>query len=328
MKKIVKDKENCIIDKYKDGYSCRDIGKLFNISETTVFNILKRNNIETRTKGGIYKLPEEEIILLYLNNNTLEQISNIYSVSIETIRIILIKNNIHIRTRNEIFNPNLNENFFEIIDCEEKAYYLGLILADGCIVNPSPNNNRPNYSLCIELKQEDEYILKQFANIIGCNDNFYYNRNCCRLSITSNKLINDLFKYTVIPNKTWTAFVPIINNYFMPDLIRGLIDGDGWITRKIDNRTYKYIYTIGFCGNKTMVTCVRDYLVNTLSVHKVKVLDRNTSEKGTFSQIVWSSVYDVFKICSFIYRNGTCRILLIRKYNKFLQFYSDKIIPR
>ena len=31
----------------------------------------------------------------------------------------------------KIFNPNLKEHFFEIIDSEEKAYFLGLIIADG-----------------------------------------------------------------------------------------------------------------------------------------------------------------------------------------------------
>lgn len=36
-----------------------------------------------------------------------------------------------------------NENYFEKIDSEDKAYFLGLIAADGCIIN-----NEKNADIC------------------------------------------------------------------------------------------------------------------------------------------------------------------------------------
>lgn len=49
----------------------------------------------------------------------------------------------------------LNENYFEKIDTQNKAYFLGFIYADGCV-------NEIKHTLTITLKKEDEYILQDF----------------------------------------------------------------------------------------------------------------------------------------------------------------------
>ena len=43
----------------------------------------------------------------------------------------------------------LNDDFFEKIDCEEKAYFLGLIYSDGCI-------HQHNNSKYVMFKQQEE----------------------------------------------------------------------------------------------------------------------------------------------------------------------------
>lgn len=66
-------------------------GKYFNISAVTVKNILDRNNIQKRTKGGIYALPEEEIINKYQSGISTTLIAKEYNVTIHTITNLLEK---------------------------------------------------------------------------------------------------------------------------------------------------------------------------------------------------------------------------------------------
>lgn len=120
-------------------------------------------------------------------------------------------------------------------------------------------------------------------------------------------MCDDLSKYGMIEEKTWKTFLPTIDDNLMPHLIRGLIDGDGWITL-YKPQTRKYGCGLGFCGNKDLVLGVRDYLCNKLNVYPVKHTLRNK-----LHQILWCSAKDVAKISNYIYENSN--IYLTRKYD-------------
>ncbi len=50
-----------------------------------------------------------------------------------------------------------NENYFETIDSEDKAYFLGFIFADGCVTNDS---KKYRYQLTLKLHSKDVGILE------------------------------------------------------------------------------------------------------------------------------------------------------------------------
>lgn len=295
MKKISIDVELDIIKKYKDGLSMSKISNITNIPTTTIFNILKRNNIKTRTKGGIDKLNDDEIITLYKNGMSSTKIAEKYNVGVHSITLILEKNNI--KRDNIYHNLNLKEDYWENIDSYDKAYFLGMLLTDG---NISGNNIK------LQLSYIDEYILKIFAEKTN-NENIIKKdkRGFSSFQVKRRKWVNDLSKYYVIPNKTFTIKLPILNDDMMPHLIRGLIDGDGWISKG---------RVIGFCGNEEMVTNVRDFLVNKLKVKNNKVY--KSKNKNLFS-ISWASKNDFEKICEYIYKDKQ-DCFLERKYNKYI----------
>ena len=60
-----------------------------------------------------------------------------------------------------------NENYFENIDTEEKAYWLGFISADGSICKSSKYNS---YRLVLNLNRLDEHHILKFKNAICAND--------------------------------------------------------------------------------------------------------------------------------------------------------------
>lgn len=312
------------IELYNSGLSMAKVGKEIGRTSAVVLDILNKYNIPKRTKGGIYKLPATEIIEKYIiDKRTLESIANDYQVTINTIKKVLIDNKISIRTSSESRNPYFNQNAFEEINSEEAAYFLGLLITDGCIFEPDLENNHPNYSISLELQEKDEYILEQLKDWLKLTGPTLYHRekitpigNISKTSILhwySTKMANDLKKYGVIPRKTSQTYLPQISKNLMPHLIRGMIDGDGCIS--IDTTTNRLL--ISFCGNEKCVNDLKDYLVSNLNVYDVKVLQIGRN----LWQVSWSGQKDCYKICDYIYCNAT--YYLKRKKEKFLQIFKD-----
>lgn len=78
----------------------------------------------------ITKELEEEIKKFYLSKPmSLNVVEQKFNLSHPTVSKIL--KDIPKYTKAKVFNPDLKEHFFEVIDTEEKAYFLGLLISDG-----------------------------------------------------------------------------------------------------------------------------------------------------------------------------------------------------
>lgn len=135
----------------------------------------------------------------------------------------------------------INEGFFDNINTEEKAYFLGLLWADGCNYI---NDITKAYQTIISLQEQDGYILSRLANYLYENDNILrlidkttnyddYNRqNQITLRIPSKHISSMLKYYGMIPRKSSILKMPININW-TEDLLRwfikGFFDGDGSI---------------------------------------------------------------------------------------------------
>jgi hypothetical protein len=122
---------------------------------------------------------------------------------------------------------NFNDDYFEVIDSEEKAYFLGLLFADG---NVYTARNRVQ----ITLVNEDAYILQKFADCIGYTGKLYIDREkYSKLILPSKKMCADLTSLGCTPNKSLTLKFPTqVPNNLMNHFIRGCFDGDGHVSRR------------------------------------------------------------------------------------------------
>ncbi|MBP3732204.1 MAG: hypothetical protein J6I84_03050 [Bacilli bacterium] len=124
MKRTSPDIEKQVISEYNNGKSLSKLGESYGLSPVTVLNILKRNNIQVRTKGGIYKLDEDSIINKYKSGKSCREIAEENGVCLKTICNTLEKNNI---ARDNIYhNKSLISNYWEEINTYDKAYFLGV----------------------------------------------------------------------------------------------------------------------------------------------------------------------------------------------------------
>lgn len=149
---------------------------------------------------------EEQIErMLYLNSHhySYKEIAKEMGCCADTIRKFFQKNNI-IKTKNCYLNHDLIENYFEKIDTEEKAYFLGLLITDGSIRKGKANHQS---SLRLQLKMEDEYMIKKLKTELKSSNVIQYDKRpgkeCAGIEIVNQKICDDLAKFQVVPNKTY-----------------------------------------------------------------------------------------------------------------------------
>lgn len=125
------------------------------------------------------------------------------------------------------------QNYFENIDSEHKAYWLGFFYADGYV-----NKTDSGYCCGIELKASDINHLKKFNKSIGGNvepkirnrvDSRIGETSIASIRLFSKKMYQDLCNKGCVERKTDKIQMPDIDEKYMWAFIRGFFDGDGCI---------------------------------------------------------------------------------------------------
>lgn len=227
---------------------------------------------------------------------------------------------------------NFNINYFEQIDTQDKAYFLGLLYADG-----TNYNNRISKYVAIDLQERDENILLKFINFIEGDCKLHFidksknpkHQNMKRLQINGAKFSNDLVKLGCIQNKTSTIEFPsieILPKHLQSHFIRGYFDGDGCIwdgKRKkmiVKDKAYKsgfrerIIHNVkfNFAGNEKFLKQLQNILISDLLLSNVKI---NLKKNSIFGQLEYSGRNSCKKLYEYFYKNSI--VHLDRKKEKF-----------
>jgi intein-encoded DNA endonuclease-like protein len=318
--------ENKILKEYKKGHNTNYISKKYNISQLMVNRILKRNGINFIPKNQL-DLPKnvvKEVCKLYLKGFSTCDIALMFNnfKCDRTVTKILRQNDIEIRKSGytAIFE---NENLFNKIDTEEKAYLLGFIYADGNV-----KKTKTTYCFQMELIVSDKYILEEIIKLFGYKKTIKdLNKKTIShelkkpyeierkkngktfktssIQIHSKLNYDNLNKLGVKERKTFDLIFPdfsTVPKKFMRHFIRGYFDGDGSFTT---SGCAKYV----FYGNPIFIRGLHKYLVTEIGVNNNKVFD-----KKNVSFITYGRKEDVKNIFKYFYTDSNLH--LIRKFNK------------
>ena len=216
---------------------------------------------------------------------------------------------------------NLDELFFEKIDTEEKAYWLGFFSGDGAITDENK----------IRLSLKDKGHVKEFKKAFKWEGKDYLHKNSDALEVNfrSFKLTRDLARYFITPRKTYTLRFPSIPESLERHFIRGAFDADGCISqakRVIRGKSGQvYIFYGGefsFEGNKEFVLAVQTRLVK-LGLPRNSI---NYPGKNIY-RIRYGGINQLRKIYQYLYQNAT--IYLKRKkelFENILKNYHYEVI--
>ena len=149
----------------------------------------------------------EKIIHLYtIEGKTQKEIGPIMGCGIKPIIRVLHENNISTNIRRT--NRRLKEDYFSNINTSNKAYFLGLLFADGSI----NKDNTREAMIKIQLLNEDKPLLEKFKSEIASDGTIMNAKDdTCALAIRSNQMTANLEQFGIVPNKTYeTHFYLII----------------------------------------------------------------------------------------------------------------------
>lgn len=230
-----------------------------------------------------------------------------------------IKKNLTLRSHREANSRySFNENFFESIDTEEKAYWLGFLIADGYITK-----RENSYKIGVALSSCDIGHLEKLNKSLNSNypirtyeatKNSYSNNNYSRLIYSSKIMFDNLLKYNFVEHKTNILNPPDVNllNGFTSDFIRGYFDGNGSIAHT--NTELNNSYAFKLVSTKNFLDFVNNYIKEKLGFSANKYYKRKDYQE--VMSLEFGGNLKTQKILDLLYKNAT--IYLDRKYQRYL----------
>ena len=267
----------------------------------------------------ISKSEHQNIIDLYKDNKSTKSLAKQYNVTNVSIRNILHEHNIELRTcwwESKKYKPI--KHYFDKIDDENKAYFLGLLWADGC------NNGR---GVMISLQEGDESVLQTMSKNIFSNErpltfidkSKYDEKNAYRLTIYDVEILRVLQSFGLVEAKSLILKYPkegVIPKDLFRHFLRGYFDGDGWASLMHRyNKWHVIVLEWGIIGTKSFMTSMKQKIEEAL---KIKI-NKITKHSSVFRiRITKKQILE--KLYRFLYSYST--IYLPRKKEKFEQYFQ------
>ena len=179
-----------------------------------------------------------------------------YNISSVAVNALLRRNGYKAKSQSELRRKyNIDETFFDVIDTEEKAYFLGFLYADGY-------NNTDRNSVTLSLKEDDKEILEKLNSLLQTNKplqfvntskqrkktGFGNSQNQYRLIIANKHISQRLIELGCDKAKTHNLKFPTeeqVPKRLVRHFIRGYFDGDGWVGEK----AISIVSTLNFCNS-------------------------------------------------------------------------------
>lgn len=296
----------------KDNFSNRDLKKSYfeNKLNRTWSSIQGHANRIGLSRD--YKWTKEDI-------EYLKEFYPDFTVSIESICAKLNRNRNTIAAMAHKLNipkrkTPINSNYFNEMNSWEKWYILGFLFTDGC-------NHTRSKDICIELQEEDLYILKKIKDCLNFKGNLHENKQRIKngkkvkktwgLGFRDKQISEKLEELGMVKNKSlileWPKNIP---KEFESAFLLGCFDGDGCVTIfKRNKKTFGCGFN--FIGTLSMVENFQRVLIENKIVSLTKLYKHSTN---TF-QMSYSGQLKSNKIREYLYKNAT--MYLTRKKEKF-----------
>jgi DNA-binding transcriptional regulator WhiA len=198
---------------------------------------------------------------------------------------------------------------FEIIDSEEKAYWLGFLYADGSVGSAEDK-------IELGLAEKDLKHIEKFRDFMGISNKISYREatKSYRMSFRSTKCKQDLIDKGCVPKKSLILNFPTesqVPKTLIRHFIRGYFDGDGWFTNT------ESCFQIGIIGTENFIKGFLDNIENINKDNKIFTVHRENGAK----RYVFGAYQDVLNFLNWIYKDSN--VYLDRKYEHYLDFIQN-----
>lgn len=311
--------DNEIVNMYESGITVREICSSLPCSRQTIYNVLNKYGVKLdymhgKRNDGISKEQIFEMYELYLQGKNTREIGEMYNLSKSYISRLFHEQSFTLRDQHQTSRKyKLNENFFDSIDTEEKAYFLGLLWADG-------TNILKRNCIQIGLQERDKHILEDMLiamssdSPIKCTKSTYPGgQDIYSISLFSEHMSIRLNDIGMVPNKSLILKFPrCVPFSLMPHFIRGYFDGDGYISHGGD-------YTCEIMGTEDFCIELQNILFE-VGIES-KIYNTTLRQETSTRRLYIGRKENVRKFLSYMYDNSS--IYLKRKHDIALSKYMN-----
>lgn len=262
--------------------------------------------------------------LFETGNYTGKQLSELFPISQVAINTLLKRNGYMAKSKSELKRKYpIQEDFFDKIDTEEKAYILGLLYADG-------NNNTDRNSVNLGLKESDKEILDKITNLIQPTKPLQYidtyksrekigfenSKNQYRLVIANKHISERLVELGCGKAKTHNLTFPTeeqVPSHLVRHFVRGYFDGDGSVYGN-KQKQFSFVGTIDF------LLPLQQILIKELNFSETKLDQRHKDRDNNIRSLRYCGINQCIAFRDWLYQDAT--IYLKRKKKIF-----DSYIP-
>lgn len=208
-------------------------------------------------------------------------------------------------------------NYFNKIDSSEKAYWLGLLYADGNIYK---RKDRPNtYRIQLKLAREDGYLVEQFKRAINTSIQVREEKDGTRLIFTNKEMAIDLINLGCVPKKSFIIKFPddnIVPYKYKWDFIRGFFDGDGGVNT---SGSRQWLYFRIFSASESFI----DGFIDFLKRENIIINKPKRREDNVFEISIGKKEYQKIIFCN-LYKNIN-QPFMKRKHNKIITYANTEV---
>ena len=297
-----------IIRRYKAGETAAEIGLSLNRHGATIIEHLRDWGVPRRVAharpGRGRKLKETQLLIgEYEAGRRTKELAKAFSLSHAAVCNRLTRAGVLLGRDEDERIYTLDECFFDVIDTEEKAYWLGFCLADGGL---REGDNGKAYGLRVALNPVDRSHLVKLATalktdspIVPFTDNKGY--ESVELCVWSVHLAKSLSRLECRLRKTCTHGTPIIPTELYRHLYRGASDGDGCLTQTDRRWCYSLI------GSPRFVADYQNWLMREANLRRTKL-----GTHGRARVVAYGGNKQVRRIGKLLY--GGAEVYLDRKF--------------
>ncbi len=260
----------------------------------------------------------QEILSLYnLEKKSIQEISDYTGLNILDIKKCLSKFIKKIKVESYYVLHSYCKDFFEKINSEEKAYWLGFLYADGCV---RYRNNKTSAECYLGICEKDLSHLEKFKNSINYSGDIkvrraktkFNNSNTVCISVCSKKFVQDLINKGCVPAKSLIIKFPDkeqVPENLIKHFIRGYFDGDGSVSCSFYGRENKKRTTIRFTsGSSEILNSIEEVFFNICKKRKALYSDKR---KPNCFYLNYSSCSSLKLLYHYLYDNAN--VFLERK---------------
>lgn len=259
-------------------------------------------------------MPQEkiqQIINDYKNNISLRQLEKKYGYSRSALSRMLTRLNIKKINGNHYRTYFFDFDYFEIINTQNKAYWLGLLYADGCIIT----YNYGQQCFKLALQEQDRQSLKDFKEDLNSTYPIRYDNSKNQKNINwqkqvileqrSQKTVDDLKRLGCVERKSLILTFPTkeqVPNELIYHFIRGYFDGDGSIFINSNGA-----YDLSFVGTESFIKTLSTYF------QRGSIVKDNRKINSWY--LKFGGRQSVINVCDKMYENANR--YMKRKYDKY-----------